>query len=428
MRPFAFVSAVLVTALGFPVAAQPAETAPTLEQLDQQLRILERKLELAAEAATAESATRPQVSADRSGLRITAGSTEFRLRGLLQLDGRWFTGEDGAQLPDSFVFRRVRPTFQGTLGKGIGFRFTPELAGDTTTLIDAYLDVAVTESVTLRAGKVKGPVGLERLQSATDLAFVERGLPTELAPNREVGVQAQGGQRLQWVLGIYNGTADGSNGPASDVDNRKEVAARLFYQPSPHIGFGIAGSTGSKRGDTQLPRYRSPGQNRITSYVAGATFDGRHTRISPQAYAYRGPVGLLAEYILSEQALSIGGSADTLTHSAWQVVGRYVLTGEQASFATLVPARDYGVGKPGWGGWELVARVGQLTLDDDADALGYVAATEEQSLDNVGIGVNWYLDRNVRFAANYDVTRFKSFSGPDRPDEHALFTRLQLAF
>lgn len=428
MRPFAFVSAVLVTALGFPAAAQPAGTAPSNEQLDQKIRILERKLELAADTAAAEAAARPQVSAGSGGLRVTAGDAEFRLRGLLQLDSRWFTGEDGAPLPDTFVFRRVRPTFQGTLGKGIGFRFTPELAGDSATLIDAYLDVALSRSVTVRAGKIKGPVGLERLQGGGDTAFIERGLPTELAPNREVGLQFQGGKTLQWVLGAYNGTADGSNGPANDVDNRKEVAARLFYQPSPDLGIGIAGSTGRKRGDTQLPRYRSPGQTRITGYVAGTAFDGTHTRISPQAFIYRGAFGLLAEYIQSTQDLSLGGRSDTLTHHAWQVVGRYLLTGEKAGFGSLVPSQPYAIGKPGWGAWEIVARVGRLALDDDADALGYVAANEEKTFDTYGLGVNGYLSHNVRIAANYDVTRFRNFSGADRADERALFTRLQLAF
>ena len=141
-----------------------------------------------------------------------------------------------------------------------------------------------------------------------------------------------------------------------------------------------------------------------------------------------GAFGLLAEYIQSTQDLSLGGRSDTLTHRAWQVVGRYLLTGEQAGFGSLVPSQPYAIGKPGWGAWEIVARVGRLALDDDADALGYVAANEEKTFDTYGLGVNGYLSRNVRIAANYDVTRFRNFSGADRADERALFTRLQLAF
>ncbi len=47
-----------------------------------------------------------------------------------------------------------------------------------------------------------------------------------------------------------------------------------------------------------------------------------------------------------------------------------------------------------------------------------------------GVGLNWYLNRNVKIAADYELTRFDrgALAGADRPDEHALFTRFQIAF
>jgi phosphate-selective porin OprO/OprP len=42
--------------------------------------------------------------------------------------------------------------------------------------------------VVARAGQYKAPVGLERLQSASAIVFLERAFPTELAPNRDRGV------------------------------------------------------------------------------------------------------------------------------------------------------------------------------------------------------------------------------------------------
>ncbi len=47
-----------------------------------------------------------------------------------------------------------------------------------------------------------------------------------------------------------------------------------------------------------------------------------------------------------------------------------------------------------------------------------------------GIGVNWYLNQNVKASLNYDRTRFDggAILGGDRPDEQAIFTRLGLAF
>jgi phosphate-selective porin OprO/OprP len=47
-----------------------------------------------------------------------------------------------------------------------------------------------------------------------------------------------------------------------------------------------------------------------------------------------------------------------------------------------------------------------------------------------GVGLNWYLNQNLRWSFNYEHTRFEggAASGGNRPDEQALFTRFQLAF
>ena len=82
-------------------------------------------------------------------------------------------------------------------------------------------------AATVRLGKIKGPVGLERLQSGGAITFAERAFPTELAPNRDIGVQLQGDvfdNRLNYTLGVYNGTADGRDSPTSDADNEPELA------------------------------------------------------------------------------------------------------------------------------------------------------------------------------------------------------------
>jgi hypothetical protein len=62
-------------------------------------------------------------------------------------------------------------------------------------------------------------VGLERLQSGSELLFVERGLPTNLVPNRDVGAQLFGDLfdgTISYALGAFNGVPDLGNG---DLDN-----------------------------------------------------------------------------------------------------------------------------------------------------------------------------------------------------------------
>ncbi|MES0873376.1 OprO/OprP family phosphate-selective porin [Sinimarinibacterium thermocellulolyticum] len=412
-------------------AATPA-AATTTQELDQRIRILERKLELEKEEATAKAATATVAAASDKGFSLKSGDYEFRVNGLIQLDGRWFTGDSVPQSADTFTFRRLRPTFQGTLGSLVGYRLTPEFAGNNATFVDAYIDLKFAPAVTLRAGKVKGPVGLERLQSASAIAFIERGLPTELAPNREIGVQLQGalaGNQLQYVVGVYNGTRDGEDGGATDNNGRKEVEARLFYEPTPGIGFGIAGSHGSKRGVPESPRnYSTPDRRTGISYAAGTNYDGDATRFSPQGYLYRGPFGLLAEYIVSTQELTSASDRGEISNEAWQLVASYVLTGEAASFGGVKPQTPFRVGKPGWGAFEITARIGALQADDEGVDIGVFEASGVESIQNAAIGLNWILNGNVKAVLNFNRTSFSNFSDPDRDDEKSVFTRLQLSF
>jgi phosphate-selective porin OprO/OprP len=423
---FSILGGVLLAAATGPTAAS------TTQELDQRIRILERKFELEKVEAAAKAGSATVASATHKGFSLKSEDYEFRFNGLVQLDGRWFTGESVPQSGDTFTFRRVRPTFQGTLGSLVGYRLTPEFAGSSASIVDAYIDLKFNPAATLRAGKVKGPVGLERLQSGSAIAFVERGLPTELAPNREIGVQLQGalvGKTLQYVVGVYNGTRDGEDSGATDNNGRKEVAARLFFEPTPGIGFGIAGSHGSKRGATESPRnYSTPDRRTGISYTAGTTYDGDATRISPQGYLYRGPFGLLGEYIVSTQELTSANDRGEISNNAWQVVASYVLTGEAASFGGVKPKTPLQASKSGWGAFEVTARIGALQVDDEGVDLGFFEATGVETIENAAIGINWYLNSNVKAVLNYNQTSFSNFSGPDREDEKSVFTRLQLSF
>jgi len=429
--------------------ASPASTG--LADLDQRLRVLERKLELQAEETARQAANTPVVSLSATkGFSVRSappGDIEVKLKGLFQADGRFFIDDEQNPQSDTFLWRRVRPTLEGSWGPLIGFRLTPEFAGDNATIVDAYVDVKFDPRATLRAGKVKGPVGLERLQSGGAIALVERGFPTELAPNRELGVQLQGeflGSALNYMLGVYNGAPDGRDAPTTNPDNEFEYAARVFWEPFKNdanawsgLGFGIAASVGDKfgQGDNFLPRYRTPGQVRFFAYRSDAAADGLHRRWSPQGYYYRGPFGLLAEYITSEQevALVAGTNAGRRTHienDAYSVTASWVLTGEDAGYKGVArPNHPFTTGAAGWGALELVARVGGLDVDDEAFPLFANPATAARNAEAWSLGVNWYLTSNLKLVANYTQTQFEGGAqGGDREDEKAFFTRAQVSF
>jgi phosphate-selective porin OprO/OprP len=430
------------------VTQQSTTTDPEarIKQLEDRLASLEK-----AEAKNkAVAAAAPTITATRDGLTVRSADNafNFRLRGYVQSDARFF-GAKGPVAPGSstFLLRRVRPILEATAYKYFGLRIMPDFGNGQVVLYDAYAEAKPNAAFNVRLGKFKPPIGLERLQSATDVRFVERGLPTSLVPNRDVGVQLYGdlaGARVQYQVGAFDGAPDAAN-LDGDQSTGKDVVGRLFFRPfaantaGPDLGFGVAGSSGTEQGTltaTALPSYRTTGQLALFRYRADGTAantvlaEGKRTRVSPQGYFYAGPVGVLAEYVRSTQNVRRATTTGTLTSQAWQVSGGWVLTGERESYTSISPDHPLdGTKTGGLGALELVARYGVLTTDPSAFPTFADPATQPRRARAAGVGLNWRLTRGIVFATNYERTQL---DGPDaataRSTEHAVLTRLQLGF
>lgn len=439
-----------------------------IEEQKQRLAVLERKLELADEAAKSAASSAPKVTASATRFQIASANGEnyVRFRGTLHADNRVYGGDSVPETADTFLLRRVRPTLEGTFGGIYDFRFMPDFGGGRSVLIDAYIAARFHKAATVTVGKFKAPVGLERLQGGADLRFIERGLPTHLVPNRDLGIQLSGelnGGTVAYQVGYFNGVPDGGSSeglstPDAEVDTKGDWAARVFFQPWANsdnfnlqgLGFGLAatyididGSTAS----TGLGGYRSPGQQSIFSYrgntaAAGAPnnatyLDGERLRLAPQFYYSRGSFGVLGEYTQVDLDVSrnVGGTliSDTLTHSAWQAQFAWFLTGEEQSYRGFKPGSTFRPGKDGKGAWELVARVHQIDFDDDAFEGGANSfanpASSVSKATAYGVGVNWYPWNTVKLSVNYELTEFEGGAATgDRPDERALLSRFAINF
>lgn len=430
-----------------------------IEELDQRVRVLDRKQEIAAEEAAAKQKSAPIVTASDKGFGIKSadGDFEYRLRGVAQLDFRRFEGSSAAgTVYDGFLFRRIRPTFEGTVFKHYGFRFTPEFAqsGDgsgtsgitqnQTRVVDAYFDIKHNPEASVRLGKFKPFVGLERLQGAADTKFIERSyVSNNILPNRDVGVSLYGviaDKKVTYAVGIFNGVKDGGeNFTNQDDNNSKDVTARIFTTQFADtdsklagLGVGIAG-TWSSATNNALPSYKTPGQAyNFFSYGSTTTANGSRNRLSPQAYYYRGPFGLLTEYATVNQAVIKGAATDTLKNNAWHISTSWLLTGEDASYGGVKPLTPYKAGPDGgWGAVELLARYQENNLDDKASTFADTAKGYATSAKTWGVGLNWYLTADSKFALNYDLTKFDNVTTGTvlkGDKEHFLVARYQLAF
>jgi len=231
----------------------------------------------------------------------------------------------------------------------------------------------------------------------------------------------------------------GENFTSQDENNAKDVTARIFAQPFKGsesklegLGVGIAG-TWSSATNNALPSYKTPGQAyNFFAYGSTTTANGSRNRLSPQAYYYRGPLGILTEYATVNQAVIKGASTDTLKNNAWHVSASWLLTGEDASYGGVKPLNPYKAGPDGgWGALELVARYQENNLDDRASTYADTAKGFATAAKTWGVGLNWYLTQDSKFAVNYDLTTFdnvKTGTVLKGDKEQFLVARYQLAF
>jgi len=434
---------------------QPAQ-APSaqLEALDQKVKILERERENDADAAAALVKSQPKISLGGNGFTFSSADSNFvaQLHGVLQLDSRSFFQDGGINGNDGFLLRRARPIFTGTVFRDFDFNFTPEFGGSTVQILDAYVNYHYNSALQLELGKFKSPVGLEQLQSDPYTLLNERSLVTDLVPNRDLGVEFHGDVldgTVSYGLGVFDGSTD-YNGTTvnSPYQDDKSFAGRLFFQPFKNsdlnalrgLGFGVGGSylgnhpqTNSSTGLT--PGYTTDGQQKFFAYNAGVNANGGGWRVSPQAYYYWGPLGLMAEYAISDQQVASATKSADLQNSAWEVTGSWVLTGEDASYNGVTPLHPFDLRNGHWGAWQVVARAAQLNVDSKAFSDGFASSAKTADGANVwSVGLNWYLNKNIRADLSFSHTTFDGFTGKAAPGvipaqaENVLFSRFQLAF
>jgi phosphate-selective porin OprO/OprP len=425
-----------------------------IDTLNQEVQTLERQQQEdeGATTAAAKNATRLTVGSD--GINFISGNTNFvaGLHAWVQMDSRTFFQNGHSAGIDGFLLRRARLIFQGTVYKNFDFYFQPEFAGSSgPQILDAYINYHYNPLIQVEVGKFKPPVGLEALEPDIYTFLNERALATDLVPYRSIGAELHGdidGGILSYAAGIFNGLPDYTTTTINaNIDNDMAFAGRLFASPFKQtsltplqgLGFGVSGSYEHDDVDAGAagltPGFTTDGQEKFFTYATTTAPDGAHWRVSPQGYYYWGPLGLMAEYVVSDQEVEKAAAPVTradLQNTAWEISGGWVLTGENASYSGVTPRHPFSIRDGGWGAWQVVARYEELDLDGAASTYA-TAGTEASRARAWSAGVNWYLNKNLRANVSFSHTQFGEFAGATtgavtKQSENVLFTRVQLAF
>ncbi len=433
-----------------------ASVAPAAE-LTVQEQIDALKARIAELDAKVRPLQRAETTAGDKGFILAApdASTSLRIRSLIQVDSRWF-GDGNVNNNDALLLRRGRIGLEGKINKTTEYQITGEYAGSSASILDANVTLTYSPEVQIKLGRFKTPVGLEQLQSDAAALFIERSLVSQIAPNRDIGVQL-GGEfskgEVSYAIGLFNGIQDGgNNSDQKDANDGKDIAARVTFQPWINeegsalagLSFGLGGSYGLQ--DTNAPigtSYKSDGQQTFFAYrtssstpALNVTSAGRVSRYSPQVSYYNGALSVLGEYIASTSEVVYNGGAKTkLKNTAWQLATGYVLTGEKASYKGVTPANDFDRASGSWGAFEVVARVAVLDIDDAAFTTFANPSASATKATSFAVGANWYLSKVSRVSLDFTHTKFDLAAtgaplstSPIKNDENAILARYQLNF
>jgi phosphate-selective porin OprO/OprP len=268
------------------------------------------------------------------------------------------------------------------------------------------------------------------------LIFVERALPTSVAPDRDIGMQVMGdlaGGVVSYQAGIFNGVVDGGSAEV-DTNDRKDVAGRLVVRPlarhdkSPLAGLGVALAGSSGVQPAALPSFRTSAMETFFAYDRAAVGEGLRHRVSPQFFYYYKSIGTFGEYIHSTGTVTRGAASADIVHESLMIAGSVIVTGEAASDRGVRPKNPFDPSRHRLGALQITARYHALVVDPQAFALGFSAPGSSREARAYTLGANWYLNPFVKWVFNFERTVFDGNRSNARHAENAVLLRSQLSF
>jgi phosphate-selective porin OprO and OprP len=271
--------------------------------LKKQIQALTQKVEQMEQQYNVQAAKQtnaPFITAGADGFSLQSADSNFilKLSGFAQVDARdYATPAVGGK--DTFYIRRMRAIASGSVYHDFEYYMQTDFGAlntATTTndsfLQDAYVNIHHWDDFQVQAGKFKEPVSIEVLPLDQYLWFLERGFPTELAPNRDVGAEIHGNLgngALVYAAGAFNGVPDGGSGDVEVADNDKDAVVRVLGTPFKNteidalknFSFGLGSSYGIQAGAT-TPTFGTMGRETFFKYNSTVSETGQHLRLDPQ--------------------------------------------------------------------------------------------------------------------------------------------------
>ena len=476
--------ATMLCALGLPAVAF-ADTASEIAALKAQLKRLESQMDEQAKTnaqvknALNSAKTEPGIVAPppvfvsfKNGLFVETEDKafSFKIGGRIQADGG-FANDLTTFSRSNAGFRRAQLEVEGKAYKNWYYKFQYDFTGSGAAGIrDAYLayrnkllpEEITTQPVTFQVGNFFEPFSLETVSSTKHMTFIERALPTALAPSRHIGAAVTVGDK-NWAVktGVFSTSPqDTATAPPAGQSQYFDLAVRGIYSPILeedkllHVGGSfkyqeasnttaatnaaglrpgstdrdetdVLGGSGAlvrvpAKWDLSCATVTGSGSSAVVSLVGDSCLKYSYSYGFEAAAAY-GPFSAQGEYIATQYerdpiniALRGANGGASQFYSGYYVQGSVFLTGESraASYNNYVKSwnspgtfSDVAIKNPlnkgGIGAFEVAGRFSELNLNNHGVAGFPSTSTLGGRVENFTLALNWYPVRGIRFQANW---------------------------
>ncbi|MEW8690595.1 MAG: porin [Candidatus Thiodiazotropha endolucinida] len=345
----------------------------------------------------------------KGGLEVTTTDGEFSM----QLGGRILADaavydEDRNALGNGSELRDLRLDLEGRLYADFIYEFSVDFSDGEADVKDAWFAYDAIYPWRFSVGHFKEPFSLEEMTSKRYLTFMERALPNAFAPGRSMGIGAQwSGEQITFAAGLFG---DDYNDDTDDEgDEGWGVTSRWTYAPLAEdrsaFHMGIAASY-RKLDDEEEVRIDTRPESHLTDIRYLDTGKLKQSRsialLGLEGAWVSGPFSLQGEWMQAKIERD-EGTEPTFEGGYLQV--SWFLTGESrhykqrsAKFGRIRSLSDHGA-------VEVAARFSSLDLND--------GEIEGGSSDNITLGINWYINRQIRLMANTIFVDNDSYADAD---------------
>jgi phosphate-selective porin OprO/OprP len=383
-----------------------------------------------------------------------------QVTGFFHLDSDWFSQDAnniqtvGANIQDSIGFRRARLAAKGDVTDWISYIIEFDFAVSQPLFVDTWVNLSkIPVLQNVRIGRWRQPFGMSELTSVRNLPFLERPLTFALPPFRQTGIGFFGNsedERMTWAASAIRFPSDNFGNNAGDSGGYGAVgritALPIYHCDGEvllHVGAGyyyadpslntsrfastpeiqIADSLGGLLPTPQLnvPPFVDTGTvptnslNAVNAELAGSI--GRLTVLSEARWVFVDQIGGPTQ--------TIGGAYATIRYQLTQ--DRLPYDRKSAVYGAVIPQHSFHPLDGGLGAWELAARWSYLDLNGNWLANAPATPGPGRRLQDVTLGLNWYLNKHAKFQFNY-IHAFLDDPTMGSSDADIFAARCQLAF